>query len=189
MVSDLKTFAHKESKLAAAKKVFYRFFLHLFTPFKRLSAPTSQSPMSKLFRFLESLGKSNGKKWSQIWKLLLIKGVKLPRIKEFVFSANFALLAVFFWYRCYCPHWSSDSLSPVCGIFCSIIVQCTLASKKKHNLAQFCCVFLILKAGIKSSPINSSEQRKFPRATSHEQDQKYNFLILGPFKCSFCKYT
>ena len=39
-------------------------FFHLFTPFKRFFAPTSQSPMSKLFRFSESFGKSNGKKWS-----------------------------------------------------------------------------------------------------------------------------
>ena len=35
-------------------------------PFKRLFAPTSQSQMSNIFRGLESLGKSNGKKWSQI---------------------------------------------------------------------------------------------------------------------------
>ena len=53
-------------------------------PFKRLFAPTSQSRMSKLFRSLESLGKSNGQKWSHIWKLLLIKGVKSPRNKRFV---------------------------------------------------------------------------------------------------------
>ena len=41
----------------------------LFTfevPFKRLFAPTSRSRMSKIFRDSESLGKSNGKKWSQI---------------------------------------------------------------------------------------------------------------------------
>ena len=41
----------------------------LFTfevPFKRLFAPTSQSWMSNIFRDSESLGKSNGKKWSQI---------------------------------------------------------------------------------------------------------------------------
>ena len=44
--------------------------------------PTSLSPMSELFRFLESLEKSNGKKWSQIWKLLLIKGVKWSRQKK-----------------------------------------------------------------------------------------------------------
>ena len=39
----------------------------LFTfevPFKRLFASTSQSQMSKVFRDSESLGKSNGKKWS-----------------------------------------------------------------------------------------------------------------------------
>jgi hypothetical protein len=36
--------------------------------------------MSKIFRDLESLGKSIGKKWSHI--LLLIKGVKSPRKKR-----------------------------------------------------------------------------------------------------------
>ena len=36
--------------------------------------------MSKLLKFSESLGKSNLKKWSQIWNLLLIKGVKSPRV-------------------------------------------------------------------------------------------------------------
>ena len=44
-------------------------FVRLFTfevPFKRLFAPTSRSRMSKIFRESESLGKSNGKKWSQI---------------------------------------------------------------------------------------------------------------------------
>ena len=35
-------------------------------PFKRLFVPTSRSWMSNIFRDLESLGKSNGKKWSQI---------------------------------------------------------------------------------------------------------------------------
>ena len=77
------------------KKSFYRFFLHLFTLFKRLFAPTSQSPMSKFFRFSESLGKGNEKKWSQIGKILLIKGVNLPR-KKVSFSRNFAYLAGFF---------------------------------------------------------------------------------------------
>ena len=52
---------------------FYGFF-HLFT---------SRSQMSKLYRFLEFLGKSNGNNWSQIWKLLLRKGVKSPRKKSF----------------------------------------------------------------------------------------------------------
>ena len=46
-----------------------RLFVCVFTfevPFKRLCAPTSQSQMSNIFRHSESLGKSNGKKWSQI---------------------------------------------------------------------------------------------------------------------------
>ena len=49
-------------------------FFHLFTPFKRLLVPTSQSPMTKLFRYSESLSKSIGKKWSRNLKLLLKKG-------------------------------------------------------------------------------------------------------------------
>jgi hypothetical protein len=44
--------------------------------FKRLFVPTSRGPMSKLFRFSESLGKSNGKK---ILKLLIKNGLKLLR--------------------------------------------------------------------------------------------------------------
>ena len=43
--------------------------VRLFTfevPFKRLFAPTSRSRMSNIFRDSESLGKSNGKKWSHI---------------------------------------------------------------------------------------------------------------------------
>ena len=35
-------------------------------PFKGLFAPTSGSRMSNIFRDSESLGKSNGKKWSQV---------------------------------------------------------------------------------------------------------------------------
>ena len=76
----------------------------LFTfevPFKRLFAPTSQSRMSKNFRDLESLGKSNGKKRSQIWTVLLIKGVKSPRQKNFVFGWFFLYWAGFCWYWCF----------------------------------------------------------------------------------------
>ena len=72
--------------------------------------------MSKLFRFCKSLGKINGKKGSQVWILLLIKGVKLP-CKKVWFLTNFALLAGLFWYLCYYPHRSRDALFPVCGIF------------------------------------------------------------------------
>ena len=96
---------------------FLRFFLlHLFTPFKHLFPPASWSPMSNNFRLSESLEKSNGRKWSPIWKLLLKKGVKSQRNKK-LFLANFALLAGFFWYRCYYSHRSRFALSPICGIF------------------------------------------------------------------------
>ena len=60
----------------------------LFTfevPFNGLFAPTSQSRMSNIFRDSESLGKSNGKKWSQIWTFLFGSGLKSPRKKKFVF--------------------------------------------------------------------------------------------------------
>ena len=63
-------------------------FFHLFTAFKKKIVPTSQSPISKISRYLESLGKSNGKKWSQIVKLLLIKGVELSRNEFFVICAT-----------------------------------------------------------------------------------------------------
>ena len=51
-------------------RVFVRVFVCVFTfevPFKRLFVPTSRSRMSNIFRDSESLGKSSGKKWSQIW--------------------------------------------------------------------------------------------------------------------------
>ena len=95
-------------------------FFHCFTPFKRLFAPTSQSPMSKLFTFLESPGKSNRKR---IWKLLLISIVILPRENSCIFLAIFALLAGFLWYQCFHPHRSRDALSPVCGIFLKYFIS------------------------------------------------------------------
>ena len=66
----------------------------LFTfevPFKRLLAPTSQSRMSNIFRDLKSLGKSNGKKWSQIGTFLVWKGSKIVAQKKVCFLADFAL--------------------------------------------------------------------------------------------------
>jgi hypothetical protein len=67
--------------------------VRLFTfevPFKRLFAPPSQSWMSNIFRDLEALGKSNGKKWSQIGTFLFGSGLKSPR-KKSLFFADFAL--------------------------------------------------------------------------------------------------
>ena len=72
----------------------------LFTfevPFKGLFAPNSRSPMSKIFRDLESLGKINEKKWSQIWKLLLIKDVKSP-LKKRYFLGNLCFIEQDFFY-------------------------------------------------------------------------------------------
>ena len=46
---------------------------------------------------------------------------------------------------------------------------CVFLSKKKKRF--------ILKVGVISSPLNSSEKSEFQRITSHDQDQEYNFLI------------
>ena len=76
VVSDLKNFTNKGCKIAAQKKlIFWANFallsrivlvLVFLTPFNSLFALTSQSLMCKMFIFLESLGNSNGRKWSQI---------------------------------------------------------------------------------------------------------------------------
>ena len=58
--------------------------------FKRLFAPTSWSRMSNIFRDSESLGKSNGKKWSHIWTFVFENCQKLPRKKKSFFFADFA---------------------------------------------------------------------------------------------------
>ena len=55
-------------------------------PFKRLFAPTSQSRMSNIFRDSESLGKSNGKKWSHIETFLVWKWSKIATQKELFFG-------------------------------------------------------------------------------------------------------
>ena len=62
---------------------FLQIFFHSITPFKRFFAPTSQSPMSKLLKFSKSLGKNYDQKWSKIWKLLLVKIVKITPKKLF----------------------------------------------------------------------------------------------------------
>ena len=54
-------------------------------PFNGLFAPTSRSRMSNILRDLESLGKSNGKKWSNIWTFLFENCLKSPRKKKVFF--------------------------------------------------------------------------------------------------------
>ena len=68
-------------------------FVCLFTfevPFNGLFAPTSRSRMSNIFRDSESLGKSDGKKWSQIWTLLFQNCLKSLRKKK-KFSSLFSV--------------------------------------------------------------------------------------------------
>ena len=64
-------------------------------PFNGLFAPSSRSQMSNIFRDSESLGKSNVKKWSQIWTFLFKNCLKSPRKKKFFSS----LFLVFFGFR------------------------------------------------------------------------------------------
>ena len=101
----------KGVKSPRRKKFFLRIF-HLFTLFKRLFAATSRSPMSKLFRYSESLGKSNGKKWFKIWKILIKNGRKLPRQNKFF--TDFFLLHLFTPFkRLFAP----NSQSPMSKLF------------------------------------------------------------------------
>ena len=86
-------FVWKLSKIAVQKKFFSSFFSVFFGFRSFLTvffAPTSRSRMCNIFRDLESLGKSNGKKWSQIWTFLFENCLKLPRKK--VYSLTFSLL-------------------------------------------------------------------------------------------------
>ena len=83
-------FVWQLSKTAAQKKVFFlQFFFTFEVPFNGLFAPISRSRMSNIFRDTESLGKSNRKKWSQIWTFLFENCLKLPRKKKFFFSHFF----------------------------------------------------------------------------------------------------
>ena len=104
-------FVSKLPKIAAQKKkkIFTFFGLLRFSVFFNcLFDPTSRSRMSNIFRDSESLGKSNGKKWSNIWTFLFGSGLKSPLILPW---------STLLWHRCYYPHRSRDALSPVCGIF------------------------------------------------------------------------
>ena len=73
-------------------RVCVRLSVCLFTfevPFNGLFAPTSRSRMSNIFTDSESLGKSNGKKWSQIWTFLFENCRKSRHKKKFFFSTFF----------------------------------------------------------------------------------------------------
>ena len=91
----------------------------LFTfevPFNGLFAPTYRSWMSNIFRDSESLGKSNGKKWSQIWTFLFENCLKLPRKKKFFSS----LFLVFFGFRSFLTVFLPPLPENGCPIFLKI---------------------------------------------------------------------
>ena len=74
------------------KKLFFHFFFFTFeVPLNGLFAPTSRSRMCNIFRYSESLGKSNERKWSNIWTFLFGSDLKLPHKKKKFFFADFAL--------------------------------------------------------------------------------------------------
>ena len=147
MVSDLKFFAKNCVYLPRRKKFFHRFFSsHLFTPFNGPFAHTSWSPMSKIFRYLESLGKSNGKKWSQIWTFFLKNCVKMTWKKSFlrIFVICSLRLKVFLpplpEVQCPILFWFSESLGKSNGKKWSQIVKLLLI-KGLHLPRKKSCFF------------------------------------------------
>ena len=114
-------FCLKVVKNRRAKKSFFSLTFFTFeVPFNGLFAPTSRSWMSNIFRDLESLGKSNGKKWTHV-HIFVQKWSKVAARKK-----SFFLLilpwSTLLWHRCYYPHRSRDALYPVCGIFSTYYV-------------------------------------------------------------------
>ena len=110
----------KGAKFPLQKKLFTDLFFFIFQLRLNVLLPPLPKVQTFFLRFSEFLEKSNGKKWSQIWKLLLVKGIKSPPQNSFIFIffCEFCLTSRIFWYRCYYLHRSRDALSPVCGIFC-----------------------------------------------------------------------
>ena len=70
---------------------------HFLTPFNGLFAATFWSPTSKLFRNSESLGESNGKKWSHIWTILLKMIFFYIAAAKKSISQNFSFFVYYVW--------------------------------------------------------------------------------------------
>ena len=88
----MKIFVWNCLKSQRKKKFFFSHFFTFEVPFNSLFGPTSLSRMSNIFRDSESLEKSNGKKWSNIWTFLFGRGLELARNKKVFFVAYFALV-------------------------------------------------------------------------------------------------
>ena len=69
--------------------------LVFITPFNGLLTPLPIVQCANFLDFWNTFGKSNGKRWYQIWKPLLIKGVKLPRQKKSFFYGFFSCVHSF----------------------------------------------------------------------------------------------
>ena len=116
--SQIWTFLFENCLKSPQKKSFFFTFFGLlwFLVFLNgLFAPTSQSRMSNIFRDSESLGKSNGKKWSQIWTFLFENCLKSPRKKTFISS----LFSVFFGFRSF----FTVFLPPLPEVGCPIFLE------------------------------------------------------------------
>ena len=83
----LKIVENRVTKKSFFSPLFSLFFdlLRFSVFFNGLFAPTSRSWMSNIFTDSESLGKSNGKKWSHTCTFLFGSGLKSPRKKKFFF--------------------------------------------------------------------------------------------------------
>ena len=128
MVSDLKTYAHTGCKIAASKKSFFFTDFWFNHSVLTLFPPTSWSWMSKVLRDSESLGKSNAKKGSQIWKLLLIKSVncnaKKKVLVEFCLSEQdfFGIGVSHYFLRSFAPPFPKTNVRQFFTSLCKMVV-------------------------------------------------------------------
>ena len=115
------TFIASLFKESALVRPFVRLSVRLFTfevLFKLLFVPTSQSWMSNNFRFRIL----REKYWKEVVSDLKFFNNKGCKIAAQFFCVCFSRRILpywpgLFWYLCYHPDWSRDSLSPVWGIF------------------------------------------------------------------------
>ena len=176
MVSDLNFLAQKWCKISAAKKGFVRIFCSLrLTVFL---APTSQSLMSKLFWYSESLRKNKEKKWSQIWTFLLKNGVKLQRRKGFLWSFFICSLRL----KVYLP-----SLSE---IQCPFFFRFKESFGKSYGKKWSQIVKLLIKKGLKSP---RKKKKKFlQQIVFFKNLSLFYFLViyhLSPVTCHLSTVT
>ena len=82
-----------------------RYCLNVFLP------PLPEVGCPKILEMRNPWGKINRRKLSPISKLLLMKGVKSPQTKKFVFGWILPYWAGSFWYRFYYSYRLRDSLS------------------------------------------------------------------------------